>query len=73
MLATEAEYVRYAQAAMEVVWIHQFLLDLGLVLITRNPIPLRTDSMTAIYLAKDPQLHQRANYISRNDILSMRK
>ena len=62
MLTTEAEYVACALAAMEAVWIRRFLLDLGLVSIARDPIPLTT----AICLVKDPQRHQRAKHIKRN-------
>ena len=65
MSTTEAEYIACALAAMEAVWIRRFLLDLGLLSIARDPIPLRTDSTTAICLAKDHQLHQRAKYIKR--------
>ena len=65
MLTTEAKYVACPLVAMEAVWIRCFLLDLGLVSIACDPIPLRTNSTTSICLAKEPQLHQRAKHIKR--------
>ena len=53
MLITKAEYVAWALVTMEAIWISRFLLDLGLVSIACAPIPLRTDSTTAVCLAKD--------------------
>ena len=57
----EAEYVRAATAACQVVWLHRLLGELTGV--EAHPPALMVDNQSAIALVKNPVLHDRSKHI----------
>ncbi|CAA0807701.1 Pentatricopeptide repeat-containing protein -chloroplastic [Striga hermonthica] len=57
---TEAEYVAVTEAAKELVWLQNFLNELGR---PQEDVALYSDSQSAIHLAKNPAFHSRTKHI----------
>ncbi|KAK9690068.1 hypothetical protein RND81_09G102500, partial [Saponaria officinalis] len=57
---TEAEYIASAEACKEMLWLKNFLLELGQ---KQERYILVCDSQSAIYLAKNPTYHSRSKHI----------
>ncbi|CAA0830164.1 cysteine-rich RLK (RECEPTOR-like protein kinase) 8 [Striga hermonthica] len=57
---TEAEYVAVTEAAKELVWLQNFLNELGR---PQEDVALCNDSQSAIHLAKNPAFHSRTKHI----------
>lgn len=57
----EAEYVALSLATRHCVWLKQLSLDIGTPI--SSPIPVYTDSASALALAKDDQFHGRSKHI----------
>lgn len=58
---TEAEYIAVSEAAKEMIWLQNFLEELGK---ERQSGTLHSDSQSAIFLAKNPAYHSRTKHIS---------
>ena len=61
----EAEYIVAFMESKKVVWIKNFITELGVVLSIANPIELYCDNIGAIAQAKKPRSHQQSKYILR--------
>ena len=59
--STEAEYVASSSAARELIWIWQFLDELGL--LPDGPTTVFSDNQSAMSLAKNPVNHQNTKHI----------
>ena len=57
---TEAEYIAISEAAKEMIWLKNFLKELGK---EQDVSPLFSDSQSAIGLAKNPVFHSRCKHI----------
>ena len=57
---TEAEYVAISEAAKEMIWLKNFLSELGK---EQEDAPLFSDSQSAVCLAKNPVFHSRCKHI----------
>ncbi|CAA0826363.1 cysteine-rich RLK (RECEPTOR-like protein kinase) 8, partial [Striga hermonthica] len=57
---TEAEYVAVTEAAKELVWLQNFLNELGR---PQEDVALYSDSQSAIHLAKNLAFHSRTKHI----------
>ncbi|CAA0838989.1 cysteine-rich RLK (RECEPTOR-like protein kinase) 8 [Striga hermonthica] len=57
---TEAEYVAVTEATKELVWLQNFLNELGR---PQEDVTLYSDSQSAIHLAKNPAFHSRIKHI----------
>nr|KYP46555.1 Retrovirus-related Pol polyprotein from transposon TNT 1-94 [Cajanus cajan] len=57
---TEAEYIAISEAAKEMIWLKNFLSELGK---EQKNAPLFSDSQSAICLAKNPVFHSRCKHI----------
>ncbi|KAF9672659.1 hypothetical protein SADUNF_Sadunf11G0066100 [Salix dunnii] len=58
---TEAEYIAVSEVAKEMIWLQNFLEELGK---ERQSGTLYSDSQSAIFLAKNPAYHSRTKHIS---------
>ena len=61
----EAEYIAAYEAAKEVVWLKNFLLDLEVVPSAQSAITLYCDNSGAVANAKEPRSHKRGKHIER--------
>ena len=61
----EAEYVAACEAAKEVVWLRQFLIDLEVVLSANKQITIHCDNSGAVVNSKEPRSHKRGKHIER--------
>ena len=61
----EAEYIAASEAAKEVVWLKNFLLDLGVVPSAQSAITIYCDNSRAIANSKEHRSHKREKYIER--------
>ena len=61
----EAVYIVVSDAAKEAVWLKKFIVDLGIVPMILDPIPLLCDNNGAIAQAKEPTPHQNSKHILR--------
>jgi hypothetical protein len=59
--SVEAEYMASTAATKEALWFRQFLSEL--MVKTRLPIPINSDSRGAIALTKNPEYHSRTKHI----------
>ena len=50
-------------AVQEAVWLRRFLLHLGVVTHTLDPVTIHCDSMAALAYAKDPKYHGKTKHI----------
>ncbi|KAL0462540.1 UNVERIFIED_CONTAM: Copia protein [Sesamum latifolium] len=62
---TEAEHIATAEAAKEVVWIKNFISELGVVPSVASPIELYCDNNGAITQAKEPSPNQKSKHVER--------
>ena len=60
MSTTDAEYIAAIEAAKEVLWMKNFLQELGM---NQENYNLFCDSQSAIHLAKNPSFHSRTKHI----------
>lgn len=58
---TEAKYIAVSKAAKEMIWLQNFLEELGK---KKQKGALHTDSQSAIFLAKNPAYHSKTKHIS---------
>lgn len=61
----ELEYIAVAEAAKEAVWIKNFLMELGVVPSSREPVNLYCDNNAAITQSKEPRLHNKSKHVLR--------
>ena len=61
----EAEYIAASEAAKEVVWLKNFLMDLEVVPSTQLAIILLCDNSGAVANSKEPTNHKRGKHIER--------
>jgi hypothetical protein len=61
----EAEYIAASKAAKEVIWIRNFVSELGVVPSASSPMDLYCDNSGAIAQAKEPRAHKRAKHVLR--------
>ena len=57
---TEAEYMAIAEAAKELIWLKNFLIELGF---QQEDCVLHCDNQSAVHLAKNPVFHSRTKHI----------
>jgi hypothetical protein len=62
---TEAEYIAASKAAKEVIWIRNFVSELGVVPSASSPMDLYCDNSGAIAQAKEPRAHKRVKHVLR--------
>ena len=60
MSTTEVEYVVAIEAGNEMIWLHDFLDELGK---KQKMSILHSDSQSAIFLAKNPVFHSKSKHI----------
>ena len=61
----EAEYIAASKVIKEVVWLKNFLLDLGVVPSAQSAITLYCDNSEVVANAKKPRRHKRGKQIER--------
>ena len=61
----EAEYIVASEAAKEVVWLNNFLMDLEVVPTAQPTITLYCDNSGAVANAKELKSHKRGKHIKR--------
>lgn len=59
----QAEYVALALAGKEAVWVTRLYLELDMISLENEPICLKTDSQSAIRLAKNDEFHDKSKHI----------
>ena len=59
----EAEYVAACEALMEAVWLKRFLMELGVVFLTRQPLTVYCDSIGAVAQSKEPRSHKSQKHV----------
>ena len=59
---TEAEYMAAVEAGKELIWMRDFLEELG---VEQASYPLYCDNQSAIHLAKNAAYHSRTKHIQR--------
>ncbi|OXA43043.1 Copia protein [Folsomia candida] len=59
----QAEYVALALAGKEAVWVTRLYLELDMISLENEPICLKTDSQSAIKLAKNDEFHDKSKHI----------
>ena len=59
---TEAEYMVAMKAGKEIIWMKEFIVDLG---IWQDEFQLHFNNQSAIHLAKNVAYHPRTKYIQR--------
>ena len=60
----EAEYIAIATAAQELIWVNQYLSEIGYNEKNKNQIPIiRTDNQAAKQIASNDTLHSRSKHI----------
>ena len=63
--AMEAEYIAASEAAKEVVWLDNFLMDLGEVSFVQSIITLYYNNSRAVANSKEPRTYKRGKHIER--------
>ncbi|CAH1418815.1 unnamed protein product [Lactuca virosa] len=61
----ESEYIAASEAAKEMIWLKNFIGDLGVVPAIKEPMEIFCDSESAVALAKEPRDHGRSRHIDR--------
>jgi hypothetical protein len=61
----EVEYIAASEATKEIVWIRNFVSELGVVPSVSSPMDLYYDNSGAIAQAKEPRTHKRAKHVLR--------
>jgi hypothetical protein len=59
----EAEYITASKATKEVVWIRNFISELGVVPSALSPMDFYCDNSGAIVQANEPRAHKRAKHV----------
>jgi hypothetical protein len=59
----EPKYIDASKAVKKVVWIRNFVFELGVVPSASSPMDLYCDNSGAIAQAKDPGAHKRAKHV----------
>lgn len=59
--SAEAEYRSMHRLVAELTWLHRLLVDLGVSPIL--PIPVHSDSQSALSIARDPVFHERTKHV----------
>ena len=67
-----AEYIAASEAAKEVVWLKNFLMDLEVVPFERPAITLYCDNCGAVANSKELRSHKRGKHMRENTITFMR-
>jgi hypothetical protein len=62
---TEVAYIAASEAAMEAVWIKNFVFELGIVLSVSSPMNLYCDNSGVVAQSKEPRAHKRAKHVLR--------
>jgi hypothetical protein len=62
---TGAGYIATSKAAKEVVWIRNFVSELGVISSVSSPMDLYCDNSGVIVQAKEPRIHERAKHVLR--------
>ncbi|KAL0294993.1 UNVERIFIED_CONTAM: Retrovirus-related Pol polyprotein from transposon TNT 1-94, partial [Sesamum radiatum] len=62
---TEVEYIAASEAAKEVVWMRNYIQELGVVPRIAEPVVIFCDKNRAIAQAKEPRSHRRSKHILR--------
>ena len=62
---SEAEYVTACEVAKEAVWLKRFLLELGVVPLTRQPLTVYCDSSGIVAQSKEPRSHKSQKHVQR--------
>ena len=62
LLTTEAEYMVAAKAGKEIIWMKEFIGELG---IRQDELQLHCDNQSAIHLATNAAYHSRTKHIQR--------
>ncbi|GKA12009.1 retrovirus-related pol polyprotein from transposon TNT 1-94 [Tanacetum coccineum] len=65
MSSMEAEYIVAAEAAMEAIWIHKFISELGVVPSIDKPMDMYCDNTGAITIADEPSVQKGAKHFQR--------
>nr|GEU81860.1 hypothetical protein [Tanacetum cinerariifolium] len=65
MFATEAEYIAASEAAMEAVWIRNFILRLGIIPTINEPIKMFCDNLAALLIANELRVQRGARHYHR--------
>ena len=58
----ESGYIAASEAAKEAIWIKSFLMELGVVLSSWEPVKLYCDENTAVAQAKEPRSHNKSKH-----------
>ena len=61
----DVEYIAASEAAKEVVWLKNFLMDLEVVPTAQSTITLYCDNSGAVANTKEPRSHKRGKHIER--------
>ena len=61
----ESEYVAASEAIKEVVWLHNFLMDLEVIPNLKQLVFVFCDNSGAVANSKEPRSYQRGKYIKR--------
>ncbi|XP_059663617.1 secreted RxLR effector protein 161-like [Cornus florida] len=61
----EAEYIAASEAAKEVIWLRNFLIELEVMKHIDRPMTLHCDNSAAITQTKDPKFHKGTRHIQR--------
>jgi hypothetical protein len=61
----EAEYIATSEAAKEVVWIRNFVSELGVVPSVSSPMDLYYDNSEVITQAKESRAHKKVKHVLR--------
>jgi hypothetical protein len=59
----EVEYIAASEATKEVLWIRNFVSELGVVPSVSNPLDLYYDNSGAITQVKEPRAHKRVKHV----------
>jgi hypothetical protein len=61
--STESEYIALAHGGKEAVWIRRMYEELGMLSLQKESMLLKTDSQSAMKLAKNPEYHDKTKHI----------
>jgi len=63
LLTMESEFLAYASAIQEIVWLKRFFQHLSIAKNSKGPMILYCDSQAAIAYTKDPKHHSKTKHI----------
>ena len=61
----EVEYVAASKAAKKAVWLRKFLMELGVIVKSVDPMILYCDNSGVVAQAKEPRNHKKGKHIER--------